>query len=99
MKRQWDTKKQFEPDYCGVAKIVFLGWLKAATYPAWGRIVRDLWDALVQLLDAVFGIMLALVLLISSPLSFPLLCLAHRMTRRRKRLNYIRRNRAADADI
>lgn len=97
--RQWDTKKQFEPDYRWVAKMVFLGWVRAATEPQWRQIVNDLWGALRQLLFALLVIALAVVLLLTSPLSFPLLCLAHRMTRRRQRLNYIRRNRAADADI
>lgn len=97
--RQWDTKKQFKPDYRRVAKVVFLGWLSAARQPNWRWHLGELWSGLSGLTAGVLGVAFGAVLLASSPVSFPLLCLAHRMTRRRERLSYIRRNRKADADL
>lgn len=99
MGRQWDTKKKFEPDYRGIARLVFLGWLRAFGEPNWRYIGSELADVMRRIGEALLGIALGFVLLITSPLSFPLLCLAHKRAIRAKRLRYIRRNRAADRDI
>ena len=99
MGRQWDTNKRFEPDYRGVAKLVFLGWLRAFGEPNWRYIGSELADVLRRIGEALLGISLGFALLVTSPLAFPLLCLIHKRTRRAARLRYIRRNRQADADI
>ena len=99
MGRQWDTKKKFETDYRWIAKLVFLGWLRAFGEPNWRHIGSELADVMWRIGEALLGITLGLLLLLTSPLSFPLLCLLHKRTRRAERLRYIRRNRAADRDI
>lgn len=99
MPRQWDTTKKFEPDYRGIAKLVFMGWLRALGEPNWRFIGSELAHVAGRIGGALAGITLGLVLLITSPLSFPILCLIHKRTRRLERLHYIRRNRRADADI
>lgn len=99
MQRQWDTKKKFEPDYRGVAKLVFLGWLRALGDPDYRAIASELVDVMWRIGEALLGIALGVLLLITSPLSFPVICLIHKRSLRAKRLRYIRNNRAADADI
>ena len=99
MQRQWDTKKKFEPDYRSIAKLVFFGWLRAFGEPNWRYIGSELADVMRRIAEALLGITLGLVLLATSPLSFPLLCLFHKRARRAERLRYIKRNRAADRDI
>lgn len=99
MHRQWDTKKKFEPDYRWIAKLVFLGWLRALGEPDYRSIGSQLVDVMWRIGEALLGITLGLALLATSPLSFPLLCLAHKRTRRAERLRYIKHNRAADRDI
>lgn len=99
MARQWDTKKKFEPDYRGVARLVFLGWLRATREPEYRSIASELADALFRIGGALLGIAIGFLLLVTSPLSFPAICLIHRASLRGKRLRYIQRNRKADADI
>jgi hypothetical protein len=99
MARQWDTNKRFEPDYRGIAELVFLGWLRALKEPNWRYIGSEITHVACRITEALLGITLGLVLLITCPLSFPLMCIAHKRTRRAARLRYIRRNRKADRDI
>jgi|GEM_PF-3623734 len=99
MARQWDTKKQFKSEYGAIAGMVFLGWLRALREENWRGVIRDLCNAWIGLITALGGVVLGLALLLTSPLSFPLMCWVHRAGLRRKRLEYIRRNRQADRDI
>lgn len=99
MMRQWDIKKEFKPDYRWVAGIVFFGWLRAIKEGSWSQICSDAWDVAARLSLDLLGVVLGIVLLLTSPVSFPVFCLIHRQTRRKERLRYIRRNRKADADI
>jgi len=97
--RQWDTKKEFKPDYRSCAKLVFLGWLQAARYTQWRWHLRQLWEAFCGLVTGVAGVAFGISLLALSPAALPLLCLVHKRTRRLQRLRYIRRNRKVDACI
>lgn len=97
--RQWDTKKQFKPRYGMVAGIVFLGILKAFQYPDWRYTLQDLGRACWRLWGHLGGIVLAILLLVLSPVTFPLLCLVEFSSTRRARLDYLRSNRQADEDI
>ena len=99
MARQWDTKKKFEPDYRGVARLVFLGWLRALSEPNYRSIGSELVDVMLRIGEALLGIALGVLLLITSPLSFPAICLIHKRSLRAKRLRHIQQNRQADADI
>ena len=97
--RQWDTKKQFKPDYKHVARLVFLGLVQAFTQPNWSYTFSEIWSGLSRLISHLMGILLAIVLLVLSPITFPLLCLVVKMRTRARRLEYLRRNRAADEDL
>lgn len=97
--RQWDTKRQFQPDYKHVAKIVFCGLALAISHPDWGYTLRELGEAVGRLARNLGGILLAAALLLLSPIAFPVLCLACKHSARRRRLDYLRRMRAADEDF
>lgn len=97
--RQWDTKKEFKADYPSIARLVFLGWLRALAEPNWGYALAALGGAVSRLLGHLFAVLLALSVLLLSPVTFPLFCFMHRQSLRKQRLNYLRRNRAADEDI
>jgi hypothetical protein len=96
MARPWDTKKKFEPDYRGVARLVFLGWLRALGDPNYRSIASELADVIWRIGEALLGIALGVLLLITSPLSFPLICVIHKRSLRAKRLRYLKQNRRAD---
>lgn len=99
--RQWDTKKRFEPRYRLVAQMVFLGWLMAIAGPNtnWRYAWREFCDGLLGLGVNILGLLLGIVLLVLSPIAFPVLCVFERRTARRRRLKYLRVNRKADEDI
>jgi hypothetical protein len=97
--RQWDTKKQFKPRYGYVAKVVFLGvWIALSEQYWWGAFCA-LWDAVVRLSKMIGNVLLGVILLITSPVMFPIFLLTEVGRAKRQRLAYLRRNRAADEDI
>jgi len=97
--RQWDTKKHFRPRYAFVAKLVFAGLWIAVTQPNWRYAVSTFLEGCRELSLHVFGVALAVILLVTSPIAFPVLCLAEFLTARKRRLAYLKRNRACDEDI
>lgn len=97
--RQWDTKKQFKPRYQLVARVVFLGiwvWLSEEDWPG---ALRDIGDGLLQLAKHLLTLLFAVMLLIASPVTFPLCCVLERGAAKRRRLAWLRANRRADEDI
>lgn len=97
--RQWDTKKQFKPNYRHLARVCFLGVFDACRQPDWRYALSSLGAALWRLVDHLFNIALAVFVLAVSPVLFPVLCLVLGGLNRRARLDYLRRNRAMDEDI
>ena len=84
-----------EPNYRGLAKLVFLGWLQAIREPSWGQMACELWDAIRNLAAGLLEVAFGFLLLLTSPISYPLLCLLHRKAVQRKRFRQLR-NRAAE---
>lgn len=97
--RQWDTKEQFKPDYRGCVRMVLLGWYDDARSRRWRWYLSELWGGLYGLGGGLLTVAAGLVIAMLAPVTVPLLLLAHGRSVRRRRLNYIRRNRKADADI
>lgn len=97
--RQWDTKKQFKPRYGLVAKVVFLGIWIALSQGDWRCTFRQLGVVLWELVKDIGNVLLGVALLVLSPITFPLFCLVEAKQTRRRRLDYLRRERAADEDI
>lgn len=97
--RQWDTKKEFKPNYKHLARVCFLGIFDACRQPDWRYAFSSLGFALWRMAGHLGNILAAAVILFVSPVLFPVLCLTLGGLNRRARLNYIRRNRAADEDI
>lgn len=99
MSRQWDTKRQFKADYKNIANLVFFGWAVALRNTEWRWALSHLGWGVSALLRGLTGAVLGLVFLVTSPVSFPLACAVAKMNERRQRLDYLRRQRAADEDI
>lgn len=99
MNRQWDKDREFKADYKAIATLVFTGWLSEISRVKWIPIFRDLRSALYGLAGAIFGVLIALIILATFPVSLPLFCIIAKCSERRRRLDYLRRMRAADADI
>ncbi len=97
--RQWDTKKQFKPRYAEVAGVVFLGWWFVIRSTEWKREARWFVDGVLSLLTPISLVLCGLVFLVLSPIAFPVMCLIEKLSQRSRRLDHIRRNRAADRDI
>lgn len=97
--RQWDTKKEFKPRYDLVAELVFLSWWRMLSKHQWGYAVEALWLGLRAIMIPITGLVFSVVLLAGSPVIFPVFCLLERLLLRKRRLMYLRENRAADADI
>lgn len=99
MARQWDTKREFKPDYRRCAQIVFAGWLTVLRHPDWRATFRRLWDELYDLGVLIVALLAGLAMLTFSPVVFPAFCLREMHIQRRNRLYWLKRNRAADEDI
>lgn len=99
MSRQWDKDRQFKADYKAIAALVFAGWLSEISRVKWIPIFVDLRSALSGLAGAIFGVLIGLIILATFPVSLPLFCIIAKCSERRRRLYYLRRMRAADADI
>jgi len=97
--RQWDTKREFKPDYRKVAGGVFLGWWRVLTVKDWAYTFRSMGEDIVTLARLICLLIAALLMLVLSPVVFPLWCFLERRLQRRNRLYWIKRNRAADEDI
>lgn len=97
--RQWDTKRQFNPNYRHIARLVFLGLVIAVRHPDWSYTFRELGSAVLRLTSHLMNILLAVVMLVLSPVAFPALCLLCKLAARSRRLAYLRRMRAADEDF
>lgn len=93
--RQWDTKRQFKPRYKLVAEIIFMGWLTAIRRIEWHCWVDDIKGVI----EPPLVLSIALLMLLSSPITFPVACAFEYAYVRRRRLRYLRANRRADADV
>lgn len=97
--RQWDSKKEFKPDYKHLARVCFLGIFDACRHPDWRYAFSSLGSALWRMAGHFGNILAAVVILALSPVLFPLLCLTLGGLARRARRDYLKYNRAADEDI
>ena len=99
MSRQWDTKREFKPNYRKVAHGTFLGWWRVLTVRDWLYNFREMVDAL-KGFSVLIGVLLASLLMLAlSPIVFPLWCFLEWKLQCRNRLYWIKLNRQADEDI
>ena len=97
--RQWDTKKQFKPDYKAITLFVFFGLYLTLRKFDWRTLWFDLRDAFTGLTALAISVMLPVLLLATFPLSLPLMLFLAWKAQRVNRLHYLRSNRKADEDI
>lgn len=88
--RQWDTKRQFKPQYARACGAILLG--------PW-RSFKNGVPSYLEAAQSLSDLCLSVAIFICSPVILPVCLFIESRLARSRRLAYLRSNRAADEDI